>query len=302
MILTPLFTGVCTALITPFCQGKIDFDALNRLIDIQLDAGVQALLPCGTTGEASTLSEAEWRRVIEHTVLRAGGRALVIAGTGSNNLALTVARARMALSLGAGAQLVVTPYYNKTTQEGLIDYYTRVADTTALPLLLYNVPARTGLNMLPDTVMRLAAHPHIAGIKEAGNNLNQLAVLVRRCPLPVYCGSDELNAPALRLGARGVISVLSNLWPQAVVQLYEAVEKGCLRTADARQEALTPLISALFCETSPAPVKAALSLCGICSDEVRSPLVTVRPQTLSLLRELLAKEVYYHANTACLRH
>lgn len=300
MILKPLFTGVCTALITPFRQGKIDFAALDRLIDMQLEAGIPALLPCGTTGEASTLSEAEWRRVIEHTVDKAHGRACVIAGTGSNNLALTTARARMALSLGADAQLVVTPYYNKTTQEGLIDYYTRVADACALPLLLYNVPARTGLNMLPDTAARLAAHPHMIGIKEAGNNLNQLAALLRRCPLPVYCGSDELTVPALQLGACGVISVLSNLYPQAVMQLCAAVEKNCTQTANARQEALAPLIDALFAETSPAPVKAALALLGICSDEVRSPLVTVQPRTLSRLRELL--EGASHEAVADLRH
>jgi len=287
MLQKPLFTGVCTALVTPFCGEGIDLPALRRLIERQLRAGVPALLACGTTGEASTLRLEEWRRALGCAVETAAGKALVIAGTGTNSLTETLARGREAAALGADAQLVVTPYYNKTTQAGLIDYFTRVADAARIPVILYNVPGRTGLNMRPETAARLAGHPRIAGIKEAGGNLNQLAALLRLTDLPVYCGSDSLNAPALQLGAAGVISVLSNLTPEALVRLCAAETAGCYGTANASQRKMEPLIDALFSEISPAPVKAALGLWGLCGAEVRSPLVPVQPETLDRLRQLL---------------
>ena len=179
------------------------------------------------------------------------GQVPVIAGTGTNDLRRTLRRGRLAADLGADAQLVVTPYYNKTTQDGLVDYYTQVADASRLPVILYNVPGRTGLNMRP--------HPNIAGVKEASGDLAQLALLAQSGVLPVYCGSDRLNAAALQLGAVGVISVISNLLPQDVAQLCSALKKGCVATANARQRAMNPLIDALFAETSPAPVKAESS-------------------------------------------
>lgn len=281
-----LFAGVCTALVTPFRQGEVDFDALRGLIDRQARLGVPALLVGGTTGEASTLSDAEWEQVLACAVEAAGQRTMVIAGTGTNDLARTLRRARLAGDLGAQAQLVVTPYYNKTTQAGLIDYYTRVADGSGLPLILYNVPGRTGLNLLPETAAALAKHPQIAGIKEASGSLNQIAELTRLCDLPVYCGSDELMAPALRLGAKGAISVVSNLLPARVTALCGAAYAEASRM----QRELQPLIAALFSETNPAPVKAALALMGQCSSEVRSPLVSVTSATLARLRDLLARE------------
>ena len=285
----PLFTGVCTALVTPFDHDQVDFKALRALIERQLAVGVPALLACGTTGESSTLDEQEWQQVLACTVEAAQGRALVIAGTGTNNLRHTVQRAQAARQLGADAQLVVTPYYNKTTQVGLIDYYTRVAEAADLPMILYNVPARTGMRLLPQTAARLAEHPRIAGIKEAGDTLNTIATLRQLTDLPVYCGSDAWMAPAVQLGAVGVISVLSNLLPEAVMQLFEAAAKGCAGTANARQRALLPLIEALFSETSPAPIKAALAISGCCRDEVRSPLVRVQPETQARLRALLTE-------------
>ena len=213
---TPLFTGVCTAMITPFCGGQIDYPALDGLLERQINAKVDALLIAGTTGEPSTLSDAEWESLTAHALTRIAGRVRVIVGTGSNNLRVTLRRARFAADHGADAQLCVTPYYNKATQAGLHAYFTRIADECALPVMLYNVPARTGLNMLPETCERLAHHPGMIGVKEAADDLGQLARLTALTPLPVYCGSDQWMAPALRLGARGVISVLSNLCPEAV--------------------------------------------------------------------------------------
>ena len=288
---TPLFTGACTALVTPFQEGRMDGQALRRLIRRQLEAGIGALLVCGTTGESSTLSPEEWEYAVKLTVDTVQGCVPVIAGTGTNDLRRTLRRGRLAADLGADAQLVVTPYYNKTTQDGLVEYYTQVAEDSRLPVILYNVPGRTGLNMRPETVLRLAGHPRVAGIKEASGDLAQLALLAQSGALPVYCGSDRLNAAALQLGAAGVISVLSNVVPQEVVQLCSALRKGCVATANARQRAMNPLIDALFAETSPAPVKAALSLLGLCSPEVRSPLVSVSPQTLGQLQALLPQEV-----------
>ncbi len=288
---TPLFTGVCTALVTPFDQGRIDGKALRRLIRRQMEAGVSALLVCGTTGEGSTLRPEGWESAVGLTVDTVAGQVPAIAGTGTNDLRRTLRRGRLAADLGADAQLVVTPHYNKTTQDGLVDYYTQVADASRLPVILYNVPGRTGLNMRPETALRLAGHPNIAGVKEASGDLAQLALLAQSGALPVYCGSDRLNAAALQLGAVGVISVVSNLLPQDVAQLCSALKKGCVATANARQRAMNPLIDALFAETSPAPVKAALSLLGLCGAEVRSLLVPVRDETLQRLRALLPQEV-----------
>lgn len=286
----PLFTGVCTALITPFERGRMDFAALDRLIERQLEAGVQALLVAGTTGEPSTLSDQEWRALVAHALSAIRGRACVLVGTGSNNLRTTLSRARFAAQNGADAQLCVTPYYNRATQQGLLAYFTRIADAGILPVVMYNVPARTGVNMQSDTCARLAHHPQIVGIKEASDELSQLSRLLMQTHLPVYCGTDALNAPALRLGACGVISVLSNLCPAAVLALCAAMQRGCVRTAMAYQAHLQPLIDALFCEVSPAPVKHALSLLGLCRQEVRLPLVPVQMHNAQRIKSLLMAE------------
>ena len=285
-----MFTGVCTALVTPFTNDKVDLKALDALIDRQIDAGVSALLACGTTGEPSTLTDQEWTLVVRRTIERAAGRVKVIVGTGSNNLAHTLEKARIAKDLGADAQLCVTPYYNKTTQDGLIAFFSRIADDSALPVILYNVPARTGLTMQPKTVEKLSHHENIAGIKEAGGSLNVMAELLRMCRLPLYCGNDELNATALRLGACGLISVLSNLIPAETVRLYNEVIAGNHQTAEARQLALTPLIAALFCEVSPVPAKAALAMMGLCNDDVRLPLVCMQSENKRILKAALKEK------------
>ena len=290
MSLNPVFTGVCTALVTPFTNDKVDLKALDVLIERQIEAGVPALLLCGTTGEPSTLSDTEWTLVLRHAVERINGRAVVIAGTGSNNLLHTLEKARIAKDLGADAQLCVTPYYNKTTQAGLVAFFTRIADSADLPVILYNVPSRTGLNMLPETVERLSHHANIAGIKEAGGSLSAMAELMRLCRLPLYCGNDEISVSALRLGASGLISVLSNLVPDEVVKLHRDVVLGNIQAAEARHGALKKLTDALFIETSPAPVKEALALCGLCQADVRLPLVRMQTENLHILKTAMQEK------------
>lgn len=290
MAIRPVFTGVCTALVTPFTKDGVDENALLRLIEAQLTAGVDALLPCGTTGEPSTLTDDEWARVIALTVRAAAGRAAVIAGTGSNNPRRTVEKARLAQEMGADAQLCVTPYYNKTTQKGLVAYFSAVAEACDLPLIVYNVPARTGLNLLPATWEALSRLPRVAGLKEASGSLTQGARMLEAGPLPVYCGSDECMAPFLRLGAAGVISVLANIAPEGVCALARDARAGRHQTAQARQRALLPLIDALFAEVSPAPVKAALELMGLCNGDVRLPLVRMEAENLRTLKAELIRE------------
>lgn len=292
-----MFTGVCTALVTPFTKDKVDLKALDVLIERQIEAGVPALLACGTTGEPSTLSDAEWTLSVRRVIERANGRVKVIAGTGSNNLSHTLEKARIAKDLGADAQLCVTPYYNKTTQAGLVAFFTRIADSTDLPVILYNVPARTGLNMLPETIEKLSHHPHIAGIKEAGGNLAVMAEIMRSCRLPLYCGNDEINVSALRLGASGLISVLSNLVPDEVVKLYRDVALGNIQSAEARHGALKRLTDALFIETSPVPVKEALALRGLCEADVRLPLVRMQAENRCILKAAMQeKGLLNHCN------
>ena len=290
MSLNPVFTGVCTALVTPFTKDKVDLKALDVLIERQIEAGVPALLLCGTTGEPSTLSDAEWMMVLRHAIETINSRAVVIAGTGSNHLGHTLSKAHIAKDLGADAQLCVTPYYNKTTQKGLVAFFSRIADESDLPVILYNVPARTGLTMLPETVETLSHHPNIQGVKEAGGSLNVMAEIMRMCRLPLYCGNDELNASALRLGAAGLISVLSNLIPEEIVKLHRAIVTGNIASAESRQLHLKKLTAALFLETSPVPVKEALALCGLCQAEVRLPLVRMQAENLRILQAAMQEK------------
>lgn len=288
----PLFAGVCTALVTPFTKDgeAIDIPALDALIERQLSSGVAALLPCGTTGEPSTLTDKEWETVVACTVRAARGRVPVIAGTGSNNPRRTVEKARRAQELGADAQLCVTPYYNKATQRGLVAYYRHVASQSDLPMIVYNVPSRTGVNLLPQTAAELAALPTFAGVKEASGSLNQASELLQTCPPPVYCGADEVIVPMIRLGAAGAISVLSNLIPEAAVKMTKNALEGRAQCASDRQKQLAPLIGALFCEVSPAPVKAAMALLGLCGDDVRLPLVRMEKENLQKLRAAMIAE------------
>ncbi len=271
-----LFTGVGTALVTPFASDdSIDFETLGRLIDRQIASEIPALIACGTTGEPATMTEAEQDELIGFVVERAAGRAIVIAGVGGNDTKRVCRRSQTARNLGADAILAVTPYYNKTTQAGLIEHFTRVADAAEIPVVLYNVPSRTGLNLLPETAMRLAGHPMIVALKEANPDLKQMTEGARLLAgkMAVYCGNDEHSFSALALGADGVISVASNLVPDAVKAVTDRFFSGNIDESRALQLQLNPLIDALFLEVSPIPVKEALAVIGFGNGKTRPPLV-----------------------------
>ena len=267
-------SGCYTALITPFRDGLIDEPALRALVQRQIAGGVSGLVPCGTTGEAPALSGPEWERVIAIVVETAEGRIPVVAGTGSNNTATVIERTRRARTLGVDGALVVTPYYNRPTQDGLCRHFTAIAEAVDLPLVLYNVPGRTGVNLLPEAVVRLAETPGIVGIKEASGSLDQASQIVREAPevFVVVSGDDSLTLPMIGVGARGVISVVSNIAPEAVSALTTACLSGDFRSGRSLHLALFDLCRAMFVETNPTPVKFAAALLGYCSPEVRLPL------------------------------
>ena len=267
----PLFQGCATALLTPFKNGKIDYPAFGRLIDSQIENGISALVACGTTGEPATMTEAEWEGVLSFVVKQAKGRVPVIAGTGGNNTLAVIEKAKKAKALGADAQLCVTPFYNKTTQAGLIAHYRAVARGTELPVIIYNVPARTGLNMLPATLASLAEEENVIAMKEASGNVSQIMEMMRLCgdQIAFYSGSDELTAPILALGGKGVISVLSNIAPRLMADLAAAAPAEAAKM----NIALLPLMNALMSEVNPIPVKAAANMLGLCRNEVRLPLI-----------------------------
>jgi 4-hydroxy-tetrahydrodipicolinate synthase len=266
--------GCWTALITPFRDDAIDEPALRRLVETQIAGGVRGLVPCGTTGETVTMTTTEAERVIAVVVETAAGRVPVMAGVGGNDTRTTIGRARRAASLGADALLVVTPYYNKPTQDGLVAHFTAVADASDLPIVLYNVPGRTGVNMLPEATLRLAHHPRIVAIKEASGSLDQASEIVAGAPegFAVLSGDDSLTLPIVSVGGRGVVSVVSNVAPAAVAGLVDAALAGDGDAARAAHLALYPLCRAMFCETNPVPVKEAAALLGLCAPDVRLPL------------------------------
>ena len=272
---TPIFRGIATALVTPTTLTGIDYDAFARLIDWQIAQGINALVICGTTGESSTLTDAEHRRAIAFACEHVAGRVPVIAGTGSNETDYAVELTRSACADGADAVLVVTPYYNKTTQRGLIRMYETIADASTKPLILYNVPSRTGINIAPETYVALAEHPRIAAIKEANSDISKIvetfALVGDR--LDIYSGNDDQIVPILAMGGQGCISVLSNVIPAQTVALTDRFFAGDVAGAAALQCQYMPLVRSLFCETNPIPVKAAMAAMGYCEDYLRLPLV-----------------------------
>lgn len=282
-----LFQGCATALLTPFRQGNIDDCALERLIDFQLENGIDALVACGTTGEPATLTAQEWEHVLSFVISRVKGRVPVIAGTGGNNTADVIARARRARELGADAQLCVTPYYNKTSQAGLIAHYRAIARDGALPAILYNVPSRTGLNMQPDTLAALAGEENIIAMKEASGSMGQIMEMIRLCGdrIAFYSGSDELTAPLRAMGGQGVISVTANIAPALMRDMAHLP----LEKAAALNIRLLPLIDALFSQVNPIPVKAAAAMMGLCDNEVRLPLTTLPDELAQKLRTEMQK-------------
>lgn len=284
-----LFRGSGTALITPFQNGEVDFPALGQIIDVQLAEGTDALIVLGTTGEPPTLTADEKDRILSFTLERTAARVPVIAGCGGNNTAMAVRQARLAEQIGANGLLAVTPYYNKTTQAGLIAHYTAIADAVSIPIILYNVPSRTGMNLLPETAARLSEHPHIQGIKEAGGNISQIAELaaLTRASLALYSGNDDQTLPILALGGQGVVSVAANVVPRTMHELVYRWMNGDIEGSRALQYSILPLVRELFSEVSPIPVKAALHLLGLCRPEVRLPLMPLSGERYAHLRAVL---------------
>lgn len=286
-----IFKGMATALVTPMTSDGVDYEALGRLIDFQLENGINALVSVGTTGESATLTPQERNQVISFTIDRVAGRVPVIAGTGTNNTAHAIDFSVSADKAGADALLVVTPYYNKATQKGLIAHFTAIADRVTKPMILYNVPSRTGCNLLPATVAELAKHPNIAAIKEASGNMSQVVDLIARCgeDITVYSGEDGLTVPILSMGGMGTISVLSNVLPKEAVAMTDAFFAGRIQEAAQWQCKLLPLIDCLFSEVNPIPAKAALSAMGFGEEHLRLPLTPMEPENREKLFRALRK-------------
>ena len=286
-----MFEGVLTALVTPFRDGAVDERVLQDLVEQQIAAGVDGLVPCGSTGEAATLSHGEHRRVIEVVVNAARGRVRVLAGTGSNSTQEAVALTLHAKEAGADGALLISPYYNKPTPEGLVGHFETVARETAFPLVIYNIPGRTASNILPDTLARLAEIEQVVGVKESCGDLHQVSQSIAATPddFLVICGDDWATLPILTLGGSGLISVASNLVPVDVVELVRAFRSGDLSHARDLHYRLLPLVDALFCETNPIPVKAALALRGLIGEEIRLPLTQITQHNRERL-QLVMKE------------
>lgn len=287
---TPIFKGSATALVTPFDrQGELDERALLALIDWQLSQGTDALVVCATTGECATLSDREWSRVVSLAVERAAGRVPVIAGTGRNDTIHALRLGQEAKALGADAVLTVTPYYNKTTQQGLLRHYLFLAEGVELPMLLYNVPSRTGMSFRAETYAALAEHPNIYGVKEASGDFGLILRTRALCPedFALYSGNDDQIVPILALGGLGVISTAANVVPAELHALCDSFFRGDLPEARAIQLRLQPLIQALFLEVNPIPVKAALAAMGRMEETVRMPLTTLGPAARRALEQAM---------------
>lgn len=286
-----VFTGAASAIITPLTKDGIDFDNFGKLIDWQIENGIDAVVVAGTTGEGSTLIDEEHRAAIKFAVDRINGRVPVIAGTGSNDTAYAIELSQYAEEAGADALLLVTPYYNKATQNGLIASFTAIADSVNIPCILYNVPSRTGCNLTPASIAKLAEHKNITGIKEASGNLSQVAQIAALCGdnLDIYSGNDDQNVPIMSLGGKGCISVLANIMPKETHEMCESFFSGNIARSRELQLTLLPLINALFCEVNPIPAKAACAAMGFCENYLRLPLTPMEKDheeaLLALMRE-----------------
>lgn len=287
-----VFTGAATAIVTPLTEGGVDFENFGKLIEWQIEQGIDAIVVAGTTGEASTLTDAEHKAVIKFAVEKVAGRVPVIAGTGSNDTAYAIELTKYACEVGADAMLLVTPYYNKATQKGLIASFTAVADVSTKPCILYNVPSRTGCNITPETCAVLAEHPNIVAVKEASGNISQVAEIAHLCgdKLDIYSGNDDQIIPILSLGGKGVISVLSNPLPKKTSEMCHLFLDGKVSEARKLQLELLPLINALFCEVNPIPVKAAMSAMGYGKNSLRLPLTPMEKAHEEKLLELMREQ------------
>ena len=280
-----IFKGMATAIVTPMTADGIDYEALGRFIEFQIENGINAIVVMGTTGENATIEYEDQKEIIRFTVEKVNKRVPVIAGTGTNNTDHVLHNTRNACEVGADAVLVVTPYYNKATQNGLIAHFTAVADVSTVPVIMYNVPGRTGCNMLPKTVAKLAEHPNIVGIKEATGNMTQMVEIMHLCgdKIDVYSGEDALTVPMLAMGAAGTISVISNIAPKESVAMTDAFFAGDLATAAKMQCDLLPLVNACFCEVNPIPAKAGVSAMGFGEEHLRLPLTPMEDANRAVL-------------------
>ena len=292
MTKNPIFRGAATALVTPLNENGVDFVQLKKLIDWQIEQGIDALVIAGTTGEGSTLTDAEHRELFREAIKMIDGRVPAIAGTGSNDTAYAIELTKYACELGYDAMLVVTPYYNKATQNGLIKMFTAIADASTKPLILYNVPSRTGVDIAPSTYAALADHPMIGAIKEASGNLSKVAETAHLVgdKLDIYSGNDDQIIPILSLGGAGVISVLSNPMPKETSRMCHDFFEGNIEAARKAQLDLIPLINALFSEVNPIPAKAAMAAMGFCEDYLRLPLTSMEEGHKAKLLALMAEQ------------
>ena len=284
-----IFTGSGVAIITPFKDYKVDYDALGNIIEYQIANGTDAIIICGTTGECATLSDAEHKKCLEYTLEKVNGRIPVIAGTGSNDTSYAVELSRFASQAGADGLLTVTPYYNKATTTGLIRHYTLIADAVDCPIIVYNVPSRTGCNISLPVYKEIAKHPNIVATKEASGNISTIAQIFDEVgdALDVYSGNDDQIVPILSLGAKGVISVLSNVMPRETHDICQLFFDGKVKESAALQLKLLKLINNLFIEVNPIPVKTAMNLMGWCSEEMRAPLCEMDEKNLAVLKDSL---------------
>ncbi len=286
----PLFTGACTALVTPFSGGKVNFAMLEKLLARQMDAGIEAVVICGTTGESPTLSDTEKLELFRHAKKYAGDECIIIAGTGSNSTEHAVALSQAAEDAGADGLLVVSPYYNKATPSGLIAHYSAIAGAVHIPIIAYNVPSRTGVDIPVSVYRELSSIPKIAGVKEASTDISKAAKILAACPkeFSVWSGNDDQAVALMSLGGQGVVSVLSNVEPVKTQAMAKAALDGDFDTAAALQIELLPLIELLFCEVNPIPVKAAMNLIGLDCGDCRLPLTPMTEANYAKLAEYLA--------------
>lgn len=286
----PLFTGACTALVTPFLGSKVNYPLMEQLLRRQVEAGIEAVVVCGTTGEAPTLSDAEKIELFRRAKRYVGGECLIIAGTGSNSTEHALALSKAAETVGADALLVVSPYYNKASEDGLVTHYSAIAGSVHIPVIAYNVPSRTGVDIPIGVYECLSKIPNIAGVKEASTDIRKISKIRAQCPndFTIWSGNDDQVAVAMALGAQGVISVLSNVLPAETQAMAQAALDGDFDTAADLQIRLLPIIEALFCEVNPIPVKAAMKLIGYDCGECRLPLTALSPEKLERLKKALS--------------
>lgn len=284
-----MFSGSFVAVVTPFKNNRVDVEKLKELVEFHIKKGTSGIVPCGTTGESPTLSHEEHRLVIETVVKAVNGRIKVIAGTGSNNTNEAIELTRFAKEVGADGCLVITPYYNKPTQNGLYLHFKKIAETVDIPIIMYNVPGRTGTNMISSTAAKLSKIKNIIGLKEASGNITQISQIVRECveEFDVLSGDDAMTFPILAVGGKGVISVAANIVPAAVAELVEAFNKGDINKSRKMHLKMLPLFEAMFYETNPIPVKTSMNLMGMISDDIRLPLCKMSEENLKKLKTTL---------------